>query len=337
MIKPNTSKRSITGIDNMKRIYGDSPATQELIKNELLRRMQVVGETSGVLTVRGFTRFKKQYSNAINRAGLEKDFATIEQATKTFEDGINSLGQSRKQIENSVLAHITQADNPKNFIESALKDRAKFTNLVADAQRADPTGEGSFIIFKAAVMETITNSTMAKTLAAGTERIPVLSGKLLDNMLVENGDEIKALLGNQHFIKLQSLQEALARSDPARLTLRGGAPPASSQNVNQTKIQTFFSLIRQVEQRVLSPQFVATNLTINNLLALKSSVLRDVWRLAMSDIDFAAQLSRAARSKLDAGVVRSLFTPGLGILLEEGSIASNSKEMTTAEFKATIQ
>jgi len=339
MIKPNTAKRSITGIDNMKRIYGDSPATQELIKYELLRRMQVVGETNGVLTTRGFARFKQQYSNAINRAGLKEDFATIEQATKTFEDNLSALGQSRKQIENSVLAHVTQADNPRNFIETALKDRPKFQELVAAAQRTDPTGEGSFKIFKAAVMETITNSTLTKQLAAGTETIPVLSGKLLDEMLVVNGDEIKLLLGNQHFVKLQSLQKALARSDPARLVLRGGAPPASSQNINQTKIQTVFSLVRQIEQRVLSIQFVATNLTINNLLAMKSKVLRDVWRLTMSDIDFAARIAREARSNANAGVVRSLFTPGLGIAVAEADVenpGAKTQGFTLKELKATL-
>jgi len=222
MIKPNTSKRSITGIDNMKRIYGDSPETQQLIRNELLRRMQVIGETNGVLTARGFARFKNQYSNAINRAGLKEEFATIEQATKTFEDNLSVFGQSRKQIENSVLAHVTQADNPKTFLETALKDRSKFQKLIAEAHRTDPTSEGSFKIFKAAVMETITNSTLTRQLAAGTETIPVLSGKLLDEMLVVNGDEIRFLLGNQHFSKLLILQKALGRSDPSRLTLRGG-------------------------------------------------------------------------------------------------------------------
>ncbi len=159
-------------------------------------------------------------------------------------------------------------------------------------------------------------------------------------MLVTNGDEIKLLLGNQHFVKLQSLQKALARSDPTRLTLRGGAPPASSQNVNQTKIQTFFSLIRQVEQRVLSPQFVATNLTINNLLAIKSKVLRDVWRLTMRDIDFAARLAREARITANAGVVRSLFTPGLGISVAEADVenpGAKTRGFTLNELKEALQ
>ena len=59
----------------------------------------------------------------------------------------------------------------------------------------------------------------------------------------------------------------------------------------------------------------------------------------MSDIDFAARLAREARKTVNAGVVRSLFTPGLGISVAEADIENPGAEtrgLTLNEFKALI-
>ena len=320
-IKPDSQKRASSAIQNMKRIYGDSPETTSLIRNELIRRMQVMSG-DGVITLGGFNRFKKQYSTAIREAGLTNEFKNIETATRTFEDNINAFGQSKKMIENSALAHITKSSNPKTFIEKAIKDRAEFQKLIAEAETAGPEANK---IFKQAVVETVTNSILMKQIEAGTEKIPVLSSKVLDQMLVESGDELKQLLGNQHFSKIKTLQLALGRSDPSGAIFKGGFAPSSTAEKTHTPIASVLSLVRQIHQRVLSPQFVATNLTVNNVLALQSKVVREVWLKTMSDIDFATDLARAAKSKVEGPAVRSLFSPGFGILAGGESISTRER------------
>jgi hypothetical protein len=215
-------------------------------------------------------------------------------------------------------------------MEKALNNRAQLRAMTLEARKLGPE---MFKVYKAAIGETLTNQTLMETIQAGTESIPVLSEKVLNKILVRNGDQLKMILGPDHFDKIKVLQKALGRTQGLAGTFAEGALPQSARPKNFTEIETTLSLIRQIKQRVLSVQYVGVNLTVNNIQAYQTKLAQGIWREALSDIrayqskmaveiwqdaianpKHAAELARAATNKATASAVKSLFTPAFGIL-----------------------
>ncbi len=300
------------------------PDARKMIETDFSTKLRAyASDAEGNLNPKKMREYIAKHKTVLKTLGLQGQFANNAKAIRTIESNMDEWGAAKGALEKSSLAKFADADDPIAFIQTLLNQPGKlkeFTKNVNGSKNVSVI-KG----FRRSLAEVVLDRAVQPISDIALPGASVFTPKLLDTTLIKNEAILRQSLGKKHYDQLTSLSRMLQRMENPATT--GAELPRDLKEVQNLTFPRVLSLVRQVQQRILSPQFVAIEATARGIGAFQSGMRREMMLEALADPKFAQELANAARTNEGRALLFSVWRP----TAVAGSITADTREDVAGE------
>jgi len=307
--------------EDFKRIFGaaDLPQAQQLMTNHIaltLKGMATDPLKPGGIDRKIIQRYLKTYNDSLGALGIRSRFSTVDKAIAEIELQLPDLKASSESLQKNILNVFVKSDNPAVAMDKAIDEMTKGGRLgdaVFSTKKLRALFGEAFRTnnpqVKIAINQLFWDRMIARTMELKVDpnfNFPIYkSGDLLALVRTFRG-VMKEILGTRHVDHLEDIAQAVIRTEPLPTT---GAPlPVSPTEAGFVKTQRqTFSLFRQVDRGFIAPGFGAILVARKFGERLSELEKSRVLLRALTDVDYAEELGKFARTDAGKRVIGSIF------------------------------